>query len=129
METINLPKEEKLNLQHIKYLFTKGTSKIIYVYESDGFYHYPSNNDIIDNIGVNVELYVVSNDNIKLNDYYLNGGKTVDHGVSLADTERLVSIANEMGGEKVVLTTDNLEGIPQFSEKLIDLAIKQLNSK
>lgn len=129
METINSPKEEKLDSKHIKHLFTKGTSKIIYVYESDEFYRYPSNNDIIDNIGVNVELYVVSNETIELNDYYLNGGKTVDHGVSRADTERLVNIANSMGGEKVILTTDNLENTPQFSDRLIDLAIKQLNIK
>lgn len=45
-----------------------------------------------------------------------------------ADTERQVQIANEFKVPKVIASTQELEGVVQFSDKLIDLAIKQLNN-
>jgi len=129
METINLKQEDRLNLKNIKYLFTDKSSKACFVYETNQFYRYPSNNNIIDNICFHVELYIVSNDDIKLDDYYITPDITnVKYGVHRANTERLVQIANEYKALKVLCSTQELDGIPKFSDRLADLAIKQLNS-
>lgn len=126
---INLPSEDKLNLKEIKFLFTEESSKVCFVHEINQFYRCPFNNNIIGKIYQNVELFIVSNDYGKLGSYYIApDSKTVKYGLQKAETERQVQIANEFNASKVIASTQELEGVVQFSDKLIDLAIKQLNN-
>lgn len=69
-------------------------------------------------------LYILSDDEIKLNDWYLNlDVRTTEYGVIQADTERLVKLANDAPScKKIIATTD----ISLLIEKEMDIYILYL---
>lgn len=78
--------------------------------------------------GMNVpnpqHLYITSDEEIKLGDWYHTGARTVDFGVHNADTQRLVDISNEHGAKRIISTTDPELNLSRPSNEFIQAYCK-----
>lgn len=57
-------------------------------------------------------LYVLSEDEVKVGDYYFSDGKTVGYSIHLCDSKRLEQICKEHGAKKVIFSSDESLGLP-----------------
>lgn len=70
-------------------------------------------------------LYFLSNDEIRLNDWYYTGARTSEYGIHQANTERLVHIARDAQADKsiickkVIVSTDESLGLPRPSDDFL----------
>lgn len=74
-------------------------------------------------------LYLLSDDKIKVGDVYYSGDRTVEYGIHICDSERLVDICNQNNVKKVIASTDekiiSLTNILKISASFVEIFISK----
>lgn len=104
--------------------------KLQLVHENKKIYDYPNNaenpNDIVDNLGVGVCIFVTSSDRPVLGDYWLDDFKTICH-YNYAEAENFVKPSSR----KIIGTDDERlynDGVSEVSAKFIQSAVLEFNN-
>jgi hypothetical protein len=104
--------------------------KLQLVYENEKIYDYPNNaddpNDIVDNLGVGVCIFVTSSDRPILGDYWLDDFKTICH-YNCPEAEAFVKPSSR----KIIGTDDERlydNGVSEVSAKFIQSAVLEFNN-
>lgn len=74
-----------------------------------------------DGIPVCQHLYILSDEVIKIGDYYFSKGESAECSVHLCGSERLENICKECGAKKIVATTDTTLELPTIDDESLKL--------